>query len=296
MYLHKMTLFTVVCIFCSLQRSNSQLLSAYEQAYGPWKIRLTRRSLFGKKWYMEQFAEGNDTFHPPSKNRKRNSDLQLLFPLNPERIEQPTGTNQRSLFQKAIRSIPCILVLETIGKFIIRIDDGTLQEDLSTDSSEVPSIRHSDTDRTTTDSNLHNSLQGEWFLTPNPYCVTDRQYDTVTLIAEPRIRRAHSPEGILTEMAQIELRCKLWGRYGVGAVRHKLGFRHGREMGRMTHGTVLVVREYKQENRWSRETKTITKRDVLATFAGQGMLDTNESDSRDEESEPDTDVLEEEYF
>lgn len=296
-----MTLFTIVCIFCSLQLSNSQLLSAYEQAYGPWKIRLTRRSLFGKKWYMEQFAEGNDTFHRPSKNRKRNSDLQLLFPLNPERVEQHTGTKQRLLFQKAIRSIPCILVLETNGKFIIRIDDGehTLQEDISTDVSEVQqSICHSDTDRTTTESNLHNSLKGEWFLTPNPYCVTDRQYDTLTLIAEPRIRRAHSPEGILTEMAQIELRCKLWGRYGVGAVRHKLGFRHGREMGRMTHGTVMVVREYKQENRWSRETKTIMKRDVLATFAGQGMLDTNESDRREEESEHDTesDVMEQEYF
>jgi len=45
------------------------------------------------------------------------------------------------------------------------------------------------------------------------------------------------------ETASVELRCRVWGRFGAGAVREKLGLKHGMVKGRMTHGTVVIVKE-----------------------------------------------------
>ena len=230
---------------------------------------------------MEHPDDSTGAKHGSSNNNKqmKNSDLQLLFPPISERIKETTTV-------RMVRSVPCILNLEKSGKFTIYIDDGSCNQSTPQATNAIESSSESQstnsinklTDQRTISSSLCSPLRGEWYLTPNPYCVTDRSYDTLTLIAKPRIRRAHCEGGIITELARIELRCKLWGRYGVGAVRNKLGLKHGREMGRISHGTVLVVREYENENISNGDSKKVTKREIIASFAGRGLLASNDVD------------------
>ena len=289
-----MSMLAILLIYCGINICNGQLLSAYEQAYGPWKIQLTR-SIFGKRWYLDQLSPREDTTRSKRGGQRKNSDLQLLFPpIVSERIKAGRDTTTVS---KIVKSIPCILILEKNGKFIIHVDDDscfkTKSQHVTINGTESPvQLQSSSTDgngfnpqssispNTENESHetatLHSPLKGEWYLTPNPYCVTDRHYDTLTLIAEPRIRRAHCSEGMITEIARIELRCKLWGRYGVGAVRNKLGLRHGREMGRISHGTVLVIREYENANSVNGDTKKSSRREVIASFSGRGVLVEND--------------------
>jgi hypothetical protein len=205
-------------------------------------------------------------------NKMKDSDLQLMFPTLPR--EQSDNYIIRST--KPVRSIHCILNVEKNGKFTIHIDESTdsnlpgTSDDNHWQNGADPTI-----DSKASPAGLqHAPLRGEWYITPNPYCITDRHYDTLTLVSEPRIRRAPCPEGIITELARLELRCKLWGRYGVGPIRNKLGLGHGREMGRMTHGTVMVVREYVNQNRLSGQTeaKRASRKEIIATFMGRGMI------------------------
>ena len=284
-----MFILKILLIYGSIINCNGQLLSAYEQAYGPWKIQLTR-NMFGKRWYLDQLPSSTDTQRSNRGSKRKNSDLDLLFPPTAERIKSDEG----NIISKTVRSIPCILTLEKSGKFIIHIDDdmcfNTKSHPVATnDADSQTQLHYANTttfscessanpnidDESPDTANLHSPLRGEWYLTPNPYCVTDRHYDTLTLIAEPRIRRAHCSEGIVTEKARIELRCKLWGRYGVGAVRTKIGLKHGREMARISHGTVMVIREYENTIIVIGDIKKSSRREVLASFRGRGMLAEN---------------------
>jgi len=298
-------LIIILCCSC-LNFSDGRLLSAYEQAYGPWRIKLTR-GMFGKSWYIENPDEG-ETPQRRSRSRGTNSDLQLLFP--PRKKDDDKSIH----LTKAVRSIPCILTLEMNGEFTIHIDHGSLKStpntiNIDNTRNELQSANRTRSESTST--SIYSPLRGEWYLTPNPYCVTDRHYDTLTLIAEPRIRRAQLHDGIITEKARIELRCKLWGRYGVGAVRNKLGFRHGREMGRINHGTVLIVREYVNENSLGDIARKSLNREIIASFTGRGMLSTKNFNSAEktvgneeesyasddaEDSEMDLDELEDELY
>jgi hypothetical protein len=270
----------------SIKLSNAQLLSAYEQAYGPWKIKFTRNSIFDKKWYLGQ---PNNNIDSTSNRRKRkNTDLQLLFPPITQNIDE-----NEPISAKELRSVPCTLTLQKNGKFTIELDcmNGDKIAQAATEysgSNRLSQPTHNaeaESGINSSQTTIYSPMRGEWYITPNPYCVTDRHYDTLTLIAEPRIRRAHHREGMITELARIELRCRLSGRYGVGAVRNKLGMKHGREMGRMTHGTVMVIREFENINRGG-ESKKSTKREIIASFTGRGVLlacnDVSSSSSQDE--------------
>ena len=280
----------VICFSC-FNLSDGRLLNAYEQAYGPWKIKLTR-GIFRRNWYIENPDE-DKTPHTSPRSRGKNSDLQLLFPLRKK------DDDKSMQLTKAMRSIPCILILEMSGQFTIHIDHDSSKStpnainDDTISRHELQSTNKTKAELTST--SIYSPLRGEWYLTPNPYCVTDRYYDTLTLVAEPRIRRAQLPDGIITEKARIELRCKLWGRYGVGAVRNKLGFRHGREMGRINHGTVLVVREYVNENSLGDIAKKSLNREIIASFTGRAEKTFgNEKYDDAEDSEMDLDELEDE--
>ncbi|KAL3791314.1 hypothetical protein HJC23_006043 [Cyclotella cryptica] len=309
----------LLSVSCNVWVCDAQLLSAYEQAYGSWKIQLTR-NIFGRRWYLEKMEESRGIRSSFDLGEKiRSTDLQLLFPvLSNER----SGDSSLVYSAKSVRSVSCILNLEKNGKFAIYLDEEGLSSkaishatsDNAEDKPQTQSRNelHSTADRSPATASPHRSaLRGEWFLTPNPYCVTDRHYDTLTLISEPRIRRANFRQGVVTEMAKVELRCKLWGRYGVGAVRNKLGLAHGREMGRITHGTVMVVREYANENRSRLDDGNLSKesprREIIATFTGHGMaartdpdkernnIQNELSDDDRNEDEMDLDELENEF-
>lgn len=290
--------------------AEAQLLSAYDQAYGQWNIRLTK-NIFGKgRWFLETIDtsnNGNGKRERNSRENEKESDLQLLFPrIYPQHYEETsellqdesqsndatisssvaTQIKKPSLKIKSVKSIPCILNLQKNGKFTLHIDDNTTKEQNNKQYNE----------HTTSPQIRHLPFQGEWYLTPNPYCVTDRQYDTITLLSQPRMRRVHMPlqshkkgkstidpsteteSKIMIEKATVEMRCKLWGRYGGGSIRNRIGWGHGREMGRMTHGTVMITRERILDNGADGAGKGTNKaalptKEIVGTFRGRACID-----------------------
>ena len=333
-------LLSIAVITSVITVGDAQLLSAYEQAYGHWNIRLRKNNIFGRRWYLETLEydnsedwenfKGDNSFKSgrgddsrsisttmrDSKTRETESDLQLLFPRVPvlhversttisEQAEQEqkdceddAGKSQHetqaqaSLEKKSqslqkryqysakpVRSVSCVLNLEKNGKFTLYLVDENKSSNYNKHT------LHANTPQITQkyvhpNSFNHQPLRGEWYLSPNPYCVTDRQYDTLTLLSEPRMRRVNSSESTMIEKATVELRCKVWGRYGVGAIREKIGCRHGRGMGRMTHGTVMIVQEQLVNGGEVRSEKKCLIREIVGTFKGRAIVDTDSSSDK----------------
>mmetsp|Transcript_29650 Transcript_29650/g.62450 ORF Transcript_29650/g.62450 Transcript_29650/m.62450 type:complete len:336 (-) Transcript_29650:71-1078(-) len=262
---------------------DAQLLSAYEQAYGSWDMKLSRNVFGRRRWHMEMIDhERGKTL---SKGRKRDrrgkkdNDLQLLFPEAQIKRHDTTNRNdgedekryeQVPTTTKSVRSVSCILNLERNGKFSLSLvgdEKGSQNDSLDNQhhddpSDASPSLR---TESNPTSLISHQPLQGEWYLTPNPYCVTDRHFDTLLLVSEPRMRRRSKK---IVEKATVELRCKIWGRYGAGAVRKMMGLQHGRVKGRMTHGTLMIVKEQQVNGK-----KALPTREVVGTFRGRTIVD-----------------------
>ena len=262
----------IITTIIAVQLAAAQLLSAYDQAYGQWKIKLNRNVFGDNKWHIEtigpQQSRGAEKQNPTKANVKKSCALQLMFPNQPmfrrdngydgvtnELEEQTSSEIDLPLTHKPVKSINCILNLKRNGKFTIHLQD----------QHENVNINYC---------NNYQPLNGEWFLTPNPYCVTDRHYDEITLISAPRIRRVYLSTSTVVEKATVELRCKLWGRYSAGAVRRKLGMKHGRSRSRMTHGHVLTVKETFSDNgggSLGEATKQLPQRDVVGSFCGKAV-------------------------
>lgn len=242
---------------------HAQLLSAYEQAYGRWDVKLSK-NLF-RRWHLSII---NDDELKRSKRDTKDGDLQLLFPelLPLERrstlVDEHGIENLAHTTTKSVRFVSCILNLEKNGKFSLSLVDETNEKNYS--------ISNITPDKIEASSNTmkYQPLRGEWFLTPNPYCVTDRHYDELLLVSDPRIRRSNT-----VEKARVELRCQVWGRYGAGAVRRKLGMKHGRVRGRMTHGSIVIVKQQSSDvHEIGRgKSSTATTREVVGTFAGRAV-------------------------
>lgn len=225
--------------------AEARLLGAYEQAYGNWDVNLRRR--LGRPWLTATTTSDDMQMMFPKRNVAKviNSPAEDAGEVTNESLssderDNPTGIQKPPLVGRIAR---CNLCLERNGMFKL-------------------SITSSD------DGDYFLPLRGEWFLSPNPYCVTDRQYDTLTLVSKPRVRINSRSE--LTERATVELRCKVWGRYGMGAVRKFLGMPLGRDNGRMTHGTIVIVRDKirmdgSQEN-------ILSKKEVIGNFSGMANV------------------------
>mmetsp|Transcript_8615 Transcript_8615/g.21199 ORF Transcript_8615/g.21199 Transcript_8615/m.21199 type:complete len:319 (+) Transcript_8615:152-1108(+) len=99
-------------------------------------------------------------------------------------------------------------------------------------------------------------LRGSWKVLANPYCVTDRFYDQVSITADPRQRvfrpeRRETSEGSGTttfddgtedrvlRTVQWTMNCRVWGRH-TGTGHRQLPGRRGINPYRMTHGTLAV--------------------------------------------------------
>ena len=251
-----------------------------------------------------------------------------------------TKKKKKKKKKRSVKSVSCILNLKRNGKFTLSL----VNDDTNDDHDDIPTIRrkneqynnhettktirmipHDDDGSisTSTISNEHRqqSLNGEWYLTPNPYCVTDRQYDTLLLVSEPRLRRRRLVVGrsqpsrhrftnigrssssssssfagtikdsntVVVERATVELQCKVYGRYSIRSIRNMLGLKHGRVNGRMTCGTIVIVKEelvYNDDDddddrRMRRRVKRTKKsREVIGSFCGRTIVDGNADDSR----------------
>jgi len=276
-------------------------------------------------------------------------DLQLMFPNVQENREHSNGydikrdnkdetttqthssiSEQQQIqttttISKPVKSIQCILNLERSGKFTLSLVDEndrhihhSHKEKIALNDSAYKESQSSSTSSNMVSSeNKHQPLQGEWYLTPNPYCVTDRQYDTLLLVSEPRMRRirsqrpskrllptlsrlllsssTESSSSFLIERATVELRCKLYGRYSMGSIRNILGRKHGRSCGRMVCGSIVIVKEVistdgssdDERRRVRKKEKTM---EVIGTFSGRTIVDTGDDramTSRDDNTEDD---------
>lgn len=265
---------------------NAQLLSAYEQAYGRWDIKLSKNILTGRRWHVQTSANasidgiGSDSGRS---NEGGGGDLQLLFPDMPRErhddddIQYQSRSEHNRATTKSVRSVSCILNLEKNGKFSLSLVEESDEEGNGYGKS-APDKKDRDPSHNTPPSPQchptsinHQPLRGEWYLTPNPYCVTDRHYDELLLVSEPRMRRRSNT----IEKARVELRCQVWGRYGAGAVRKKIGLNHGRIRGRMNHGTIVIVKEDVEDRIGSERKgrKFPTTREVVGTFGGNAIVD-----------------------
>jgi len=234
----------------------------------------------------------NDSVRRKMDRRKReDGDMQLLFPeiLRPRNDaihnrndgndttekdkedgkQMQSEHDQVKYTTKSVRSVTCILNLEKNGRFTLSLveEDDTRNKHLKPFKPSPHMASHPI---------AHQQLTGEYYLTPNPYCVTDRHYDTLLLVSEPRMRRRST----MIEKATVEFRCKIWGRYSMGAIRKKIGLEHGRVRGRMSHGTIVIVKE---EVKGSDDDMTakLSTREVVGTFGGNAIVDLNSAGDDD---------------
>jgi len=335
--------------------SHTPLINAYDQAYGLWDIKLSKHLFARRRWHVDTITsvlnddndgDGSSGKRKRGKRKKiASGDLQLMFPNIIQSIEQrdnngddTKGDNQDETTQshssseqqqiqttitisKPVKSIGCILNLERSGRFTLSLvdeNDRHMQQHQHKDE-----ITHGESQPLLSSSqakpskNKHQPLQGEWYLTPNPYCVTDRQYDTLLLVSEPRMRRIRSQysskrtlptlsrllsssstesssSSFLIERATVELRCKLYGRYSMGSIRNLLGRKHGRCCGRMVCGSIVIVKEVistdGDDESMTRVRKKEKTREVIGTFSGRTIVDTGDDramTSRDDNTEDD---------
>ena len=273
--------------------------------------------------------------------KKASGDLQLMFPnviQSMENREHSNGDDTKrdnqdesiqshstvseqhqiqtiTTISEPVKSIQCILNLERSGKFTLSLVDEndrhkqheqekkTSLDDSAYKESQSSSLS-SQSSNMVPSRNKHQPLQGEWYLTPNPYCVTDRQYDTLLLVSEPRMRRIRSQssskrilptlsrllspssssndessKSMVIERATVELRCKLYGRYSMGSIRNLIGRKHGRSCGRMVCGSIVFVKEVistdssSEDESVRRVRKKEKIREVIGTFSGRTIVD-----------------------
>ena len=171
-------------------------------------------------------------------------------------------------------SLDCILSLAPDGTFVLtpkRMETTADDEDDHSPSNgrkEGISVKNSmltkggkrtKTTTTTTTTGVLD-LRGSWNVLANPYCVTDRLYDQVSLTSYPRQKigtrkgnrttAATATEESVLRTIHLTMNCRMWGRHN----------RQSRQRYRMTHGT-LVCR--KHDVPWWKQ----LHRPVLASFS-----------------------------
>ncbi len=136
-------------------------------------------------------------------------------------------------------SMDCILSMASDGTFVLTPKYVKLQD--SPNSKTAYTTANHDWKTPTTEKDTKPrllDLRGSWNVLANPYCVTDRYYDQVSLSSYPRQQTTttssndDSEEKILSEPPfQLVLNCRMWGR-------HKRMTKN-KDTYKMTHGTLV---------------------------------------------------------
>jgi len=253
---------------CEVVVIEARLLSAYEQAIGKWNVTLHR------------------------KMSPRFFDTVLFPPIHPaptikgqrqrQRQRQPLQRTKR--LRRLPKTMDCTLVLRSDGTFVLEPPPSFFHTD-KTRTNHHP-LNHKNTHVHVRDDSMDESdesvhhvgepmgMRGRWKLVPNPYCITDRQYDELTLYSHPRVQWNWRGDKIL-KRARLELRCRIWGRYGAKSIRSLMGMSHGRSKARITHGSLLYIANNSRSHSHSRNTnnsstnKRYEQRRVCATFSAR---------------------------
>ena len=237
-------LITVLQVSQFLQGASSKLLSAKEHILGQWDVRFARR---GRSVRKAPFFDDPSFDYNYTLQLKSNATF-ILLPA--EDSPSPfSSTDQENCYDRKNE-------LDTTDSNVL----GNFRPDEPKNHDPV-------------------ILRGTWSLRPNPYCVTDRFFDELSLVTNAKTRMVR-PSGRRIrdkqwkEKVKLELHCKVRGRYSSDSVKQRLGARPGRAMSRLTQGTVMLLREGKGVPMWQ-------QRVVIASFQAR----TNEEKKTPVESE-----------
>ena len=209
-----------------------QLLHPIDHVTGSWKINLKR------------------------KDRKL-LDL-MVFPPQTCSIPTPETISTSPLSKSRRKSLNCELILDANGTFTLNPPTDEAEDSIQTKNGVISKLNRL-------------PLTGHWILNPNPYCVTDRQYDELTLISSPKTRFSASGQdsgnSYMKEKVSLEMHCKVWGRFGSNTIRALMKLPRAREAGRLTHGTLSIKKDLmKYEKAHLKPVIQTSRRVVCATF------------------------------
>mmetsp|Transcript_7760 Transcript_7760/g.11781 ORF Transcript_7760/g.11781 Transcript_7760/m.11781 type:complete len:248 (+) Transcript_7760:145-888(+) len=219
---------------------HGQLLHPLDLVIGKWNVDLCRRD----RSLLESMV------FPPNMSSKEAS----YEDISNDNDVKSTSRQQRRRRRQHQRNLQCELILEEDGTFTLNPPSDLCQNSLEGENLQIN----------------RQPLKGSWNLRPNPYCVTDRQYDELTLVSNPKVRcgvgRVTNKE---EERVVMEMQCKVWGRFGSNTIRTLLNYSRGRDAGRFTHGTLsirkdLIDKELDTDSTLS--TGISCRRAVCATF------------------------------
>jgi hypothetical protein len=139
--------------------------------------------------------------------------------------------------------------------------------------------------KVTVDDNSTVAIRGHWKLDVNPYCVTDRFYDDITLVSYPRVQKkweSNKPPTI-AQILRLQLKCRLSGHFTGNRLRFR--DRHFFARGKLSHGLLVVQRDECDpiKNTWWHRPK------IVATFSAERLVPTKAS--FDSQSFHDDDLL-----
>lgn len=193
-------------------------------------------------------------------------DTSRIFPSVRRSDESPAVAKlNRSLTEKKVgeiipfvkrrrwrKSIDCTLSLASDGTFVLTpkyVETADPDDKLSSNRKEEYETTNHDLIIKTKERNEETrngllDLRGSWNVLANPYCVTDRLYDQVSLQSYPRQKMAieqgqgqensDGTEGKVLQTFQLTLNCRMWGRHN--RQNHERGTQ---QRYRMTHGALV---------------------------------------------------------
>jgi len=223
----------------------ARTLDSYELAVGDWNMTMRcRKSSFTSEVFPPQFA-----------------------------VEQQ-GQRKRQgwqLWKDAPQSYDCRLSLFPNGTFALqpKNDDWNRVSGYH----QQPASRDDEDNGPRDDSSpLYVPIHGRWKLDANPYCVTDRAFDSVTLTSRSRVQTRMTPTTLLPETQQrlqLLLQCRLSGRFTEGGLARRLKGAENYTRGRCSRGVILAQPQLQKLDITSRR----RQRDkVVASFSARRYI------------------------
>jgi hypothetical protein len=209
-----LTLLSAIILYCSLFTS-ARNLDSKELSIGVWNVTMKcRRSSFTSDVFPPRIARER-----PNQTTKRRQWL-------------PTWGD-------ASRSFDCQLNLFSNGTFALQPRDEKSWTHLA-GTNNIPSSNQDDSHQQPP----YLAVHGRWNVQSNPYCVTDRSYDEVTLASVPRVQTRITPD---TEPAEVQaqqrlrllMQCRLSGHCTDGGLARRLQGSDSYSRGRISRGVIL---------------------------------------------------------
>ncbi len=233
-------------IMTQISHASAQLLHPSDMAVGRWKVSLHRRD----RSLIESmiFPRIGGIERRSNVDRREKNEKHLQVDLSPPPV-------------KFSRRLDCELILDADGSFVLTPLHFIAKQKKNKETGYTEST--------------YAPLRGKWKVLPNPYCVTDRQFDELCLKSFPKVKVDINGEdpmrSLRKEHVAMEMHCKIWGRFGSNTVRYFLKRPRGRDAGRMVQGKLSILKVVSEGNFDTDEFERLsasTRRVLCATFRG----------------------------